>query len=242
MGVIENIGEAAIRALDKLAAYSVDALIRIIRFTRRIDFYPYFQGRGIERRDYMVLKVQMASLGFLFAAVLFVFGFLEPRVFALFFLVLGGYSLYLIPKLREHFKEDFNAYRDFFLGFMGVPVLLVLFKSSIPIINPLFPYIHLLFLSIAYILVFSYLFKRKYGRDYTYGRVIEGGNPAKVKLNYDIRASVKPGVVRLDNLYNADEGVLVKIEVEKSRLNLRGSRAVKILGIEETLSTGSART
>ncbi len=228
MGSIEDIGEAAIRAFDKLVSDLIGLLIKLLKFTRKISFYPYFQKRGIDFKDYVVLKAQMATLAFLFAAVLYVFGFLKP-VFALSSLVLGGYSLYLIPKLREHFPGDHNAYRDFFLGYLGIAVLLVLVKLSIPSFNPLFPNLHLVVISIAYILLFSHFFKGKYGRSYTYGRVIEGGNPAKVKLNYDIRASVKPGIVGLENLVNAREGEVVKVEVERSRFNLRGCKAVRIL-------------
>jgi uncharacterized membrane protein len=241
MGLIENIGEAAISAFDKLASHLIGLLIKLLKFTRKIGFYPYFKERGIDFKDYVVLKAQMATLAFLFSTVLYVFGFLKAMVFALFFLVLGGYSLYIIPKLREFFTMDYNAYRDFFLGYLGIAMLLVLFKTAVPSFNPLFPNLHLVVLSIAYILVFSHFFKKKYGRSYTYGRVIEGGNPAKIKLNYDIRASVKPGIASLENLVNAGEGEMVKVEVMRSRFNLKGCKAIKILGVLDGVSTESTQ-
>jgi uncharacterized membrane protein len=242
MGLIEDIGEASIRAFDKLVSHLIGLLIKLLKFTRKIGFYPYFQKRGIDFRDYVVLKAQVATLAFLFSAVLYVFGFLKATVFTLFFLVLGGYSLYLIPKLQEYFTTDYNAYRDFFLGYLGIAVLLVLFKTAVPSFNPLFPNLHLVVISIAYIFAFSHFFKRKYGRGYTYGRVIESGNPVKVKFNYDIRASVKPGITRLENVVNAGEGEVVRVEVVKSKFNLKGCKAVKILGVEEGVSMESTQT
>lgn len=236
MGFIEYIGEATLRILSKLYQLFLDLLIEIAKQSRRVNFYPYFEKRGIDYRDYMVLKAQMATLVFLFISVLFVFGFLGGKFYAFLFLLLGGYSLYIIPRLKEHFTRDYNAYRDFFLGYLGIAVLLVVIKTAKPAFNPFFPNLHLVIISILYIVLFSYFFKSKYGRDYTLGRVIEGGSIARVKLNYDICASVKPCVVSLSNEAKVKEGDMVKVMVEKSAFNLRGKKAVRIMGIEDVSS------
>jgi uncharacterized membrane protein len=226
MGIVEDIGEATLRLLGRVYRLAVAAAEK----SRGISFYPYFERRGIDYRDYMVLKAQVAALGFLFSSVLFVFGFLGARLYALLFL-LGGYSLYIVLKLREHFPRDYNAYRDFFLGYLGVAVLLVVAKTVRPSFTPFFPNLHLVIISIIYIIIFSYFFKAKYGRNYTYGKVIEGGSIARVKLSYDICASVKPGVVSLINEIGAKKGDVVVVEVEKSPFNLRGKKVVRILRV-----------
>lgn len=242
MGLIEDIGESTIRALDRLVSQLIGFLIKLIRFTRKVGFYPYFQNRGYDFRDYVVLKVQITTFAFFLSAVLYAFGFLKIIVLALFFFAFGGYSIYLISRLRDYFSTDYEAYSDFFLGILGISILLVLFKTAVPSVNPLIPNLHLMVLAVAYYLVFSHYFKKKHSRNYTYGRVIEGGNPVKVKLNYDIRASVKPGVMSLENQVNAGEGEVVKVKVEGSRFNLRGSKAVKILEVVEGVSMENTRT
>lgn len=238
MGIVEDIGEATLKLMDRVYRLVIAAAEQGRRIS--LSIYPYFERRGIDYRDYMVLKVQVAALGFLFSSVLFVFGFLGARFYAL-LLLLGGYSLYLIPKLREHFPRDYNAYRDFFLGYLGVAALLVMVKTAKPVSNPFFPNLHLVVLSIVYIVLFSYFFKRRYGRSYTYGRVIQGGSIARVKLNYDIRASVKPGIVNLPNGVAAKRGDVVVVEVEKSPFNLLGRRAVGILKVAQRGGNPSPR-
>lgn len=217
MTILEQIGEAAINAAARIAKW--------------INFYPLFERRGVEPRDYAVLKTQLASLAFLLSSVLFIFGFLALKVFLVLAAIFGGGSLILISSLRKHFESDFAAYRDFFAAYLGISIALVLIKAVKPIFTEAFP-MHLVAFSIIYIAALSFLFKRKHGRKYTFGRVIEGGEILKIKVNYDIRSSVKPCIVALKNTVNAKKGDVVKLETKKSFLNLRGS---KITGIIEAV-------
>lgn len=219
MSFIENIGEVAINAAERLA-----------KAAQWINFYPFFERREVELKDYAVLKTQLASLVLLLSSVLFIFGFLGLNVFLVLAVIFGGSSLFLISSLREYFEKDFAAYRDFFAAYLGISVSLFLIKAVKPVFSAAFPNLHLILFSLLYITILSFLFKRKYGREYTFGRVIEGGKMLKIKVNYDIRSSVKPCIVAFKNTVNAKKGDVVKLEAKKSFLNLRGS---KIAGIIE---------
>ncbi|MEE8167396.1 MAG: DUF2101 family protein [Candidatus Hydrothermarchaeales archaeon] len=239
MGLLEDLGEAALRVLNKVVYYIIGVLIKLIEFLKRVNqvlqrpvIYSILQKRGIELRDYMVLKVQAVVLAFLILVVLFIFDFLTSIPFAVLGVLLVVYSLLLTFSLKEYF-EEFEAYRDFFLSYLGISILLVLVKRVKPTLDFAFPYIHLVVISLVYIALFSTFFKKRYARDYTYGKVIAGGDPMTVKVNYDICASVKPGVLLFKNDVKAGEGDVVKLGVEKSFLNLRGSSATQVLGLKE---------
>jgi uncharacterized membrane protein len=234
MGSIEEIGETIITSLSRVFYYVIGVLIWSIKASRstfrklneNIKIYQYFEKRDIEFGDYVVLKAQVATLVFLAASVGFVFGFLSIRILAL-FVVFGAYSLYLtLLQLKEHFLDDYPAYRTFFLSYFAISVLLVVVKFLKPTVNFVFPFFHFLLLSAISVVVVSFLFKRKYGRNYTVGRVIKGGDFITVRVNYDLRSSVKRGVHTFENKVNAKEGDVVKLLVEGDRFNLRGSRIV----------------
>lgn len=228
MGVIEDIGEGTIRIAARIYGAINDAWSK----TEENRIYPFFNRKGIEYRDYTVLKAQLAALLFLLLSVLYVFGLINTNIYALSLLV-GGYPLILLPRLRDLYREDYPAYRDFFLGYLTVAILLVVLKTAKPVGHPLLPNLHLVIFSVIYIAGFSYLFKKKYGRNYTYGRVIQGGPLARVKLNYDLRASVKPTVAMLNNDAGAEKGDIVVVEVDSSLLNLRGRKPLRILEVHK---------
>lgn len=226
MGLIEDVGEGTIRIAAKIYRFIAD----IGNKSRKIRVYPFFKKRHIDYRDYVVLKAQLAALVFLLLSVLYVFGLINGKLYVL-SLSVGGYPLLLLPKLRSFYHEDYPAYRDFFLGYLTVALLLVILKLVKPVGHPLLPNLHLVIFSIIYIAAFSYLFKKKYGRNYTYGEVITGGPSAQVKLNYDLRASVKPAVASLKNEAGAQKGDIVIVEVGNSLLNLRGRKPLRIIKV-----------
>lgn len=235
MGSIEEIGEAIITFLNRLFYYAIGILIWLIKVSRslgrwlatNIKIYQYFEKRDIELKDYIVLKTQVATLIFSISAVIFVFGFLSTRVLAFLFIVFGAYSLYLtLVQLKEHFSDDYPAYRAFFLSYLAISALLVAVKLVKPTMNIFFPYFHFLLLSMIFIAGVSFLFKRKYSRKYTFGRVIKGGDFITVRVNYDLRSSTKRGVYTFENKAKAKEGDIIKLLVESSRFNLHGSRVV----------------
>jgi len=243
MGSIEDIGDAIITFLSKVFYYAIGIVIWSIKFSRslgrrvgtktNIKLYQYFERRNVELKDYVVLKTQVTTLIFLMSAVVFVFGYLSTRILAFLFIVFGSYSLYLtLVQLKEHFSDDYPAYRVFFLSYLAISVLLVAVKFVKPAVNVGFPFFHFLLLSMGSVAGVSFFFKRKYGRNYTFGRVIKGGDSITVKVNYDLRSSIKPGVHTFENKTNAKEGDIVKLLVESSRFNLRGSRAIGLAPTE----------
>ncbi len=234
MSRIDEIGEATVTFLSRVFYYVLGVLIWLIKLSRQvgkklggnIKIYQYFERRDIEFKDYVVLKAQVVTLVFLAASVGFVFGFLSVRVLAM-FAALGGYAMYLtLVQLREHFALDYPAYRTFFLSYFAISVLLVLVRFVKPTVNFVFPYFHLLLISVVSVVGASYLFKRKYARKYTFGRVTKGGDFISLKVNYDLCSSVKPGVHVFENKLNVKEGDVVKLLVESHGLNLQGSRVV----------------
>jgi uncharacterized membrane protein len=79
----------------------------------------------------------------------------------------------------------------------------------------------------------SVIFKKKYGRDYTFGKVIDiKNNTIKVKVNYDLRSSVKPGIYIFEKRLEAKKGDILKLKTERSFLNLRGSKVTEVLALE----------
>ncbi|MFQ6136399.1 MAG: DUF2101 family protein [Candidatus Hydrothermarchaeales archaeon] len=242
MAFLEELGESIIRLFQTIFYYFIGLLIRVIEVGRGITerlgnidkekIFPVFERRNIEFKDYVMLKVQTSTLAFLIFSVLFIFNFLGLKRFLILASISGSYSLYLtFSGVKKHFKRDFNAYRDFFLSYLGIAILLLFIWRVKPFVNFVFPYIHLVVVSVLGVYGISFLFKRKYGRDYTVGKVIEAGGLLRVKTNYDICASVKPGVHVFENEINAKEGDYIKLKVEKSFLNLRGSKVTALLGV-----------
>jgi uncharacterized membrane protein len=226
MGIIEDVGEGTLRLVSRI----YHNIAAVARMSRKIKIYRFFERRGIDYKDYTVLKAQLAALLFLFSSVLYVFELLPWKGYALLSLG-GGYPLILLPTLRKLYPEDYRAYRDFFSGYLVVALFLVMLKTLVPMSHSFFPNIHLVVFSLLYITAFSYFFKKKYGRHYTFGRVVKGGSPAEVKFNYDLRASVKPGIALLANEVGAEEGDVVVVEVDRAPFNLRGRKPLRILRV-----------
>lgn len=241
MGKIDDIGETAVRYLSRAFYYAIGFLIWLIKFSRpvvkklgeKIKIYQYFEGRGIEFKDYVVLKAQIATLVFLAASVGFVFEFLSIRSLVILG-VLGIYSMYLaLPQFEEHFTGDYPAYKTFFLSYFAISMILVFVKFVKPTVGYAFPYFHLLLISLVSVMGASYFFKRRYARNYTFGRVTKGGDFMSVKVNYDLCSSVRPGMHIFENKLNSKEGDIVKLLVQSSGLNLTGSRIVGVMPEEK---------
>ena len=237
MKIIEEIGENTLRLINKIIYHALGFLIGFIKNLRKIDsrFYSFFERKHIDFKDYIIFKLQMASLFFLILTVLYIFNYIYVKAM-LFASLIFIYSIYSTYSLKNYYKEDFFAYRDFFLSYLLISVMFILVKNVKPVINFRFPYVHYVLLSLAYVLVFSYYFRDKYARDFTYGRVVEEGEIIKVKVGYDIRANVKPRIINLMNTINAKNRDIVKLRVEKGIFSLRGA---KIVGVEEICEKGT---
>ncbi|NOZ59645.1 MAG: DUF2101 domain-containing protein [Euryarchaeota archaeon] len=242
MDIAERVGEATLRFAGRVYYHALGVVIRLILLTRELRsrageferrrLYPLLERRGVEFRDYVVLKAQLTTFGFFLVAVLLIFDFLSPRAGAVLLLLLGAACLLVtFGQVREHFGGDFPAYRDFFLAYFLITLLLLLLSRLVPSPGWGYPNVHLFLFAILAVGVFSAYFKRQHARDFTYGRVLKGGSVALVKTSYDIRAGVKPGMHLVPNDAGAGEGEVVKLRVEKSFFNLRGNPVVEILEV-----------
>ncbi len=242
MSLLENLGDSVIKALQTILYYLLGIMIKLAKVGREIvdriekiereKIYPIFEKKNIEVKDYVILKLQISSMVFLLFAVLYIFNTLGKGKFIILGLISGLSSVYLIfITMKEHFDQDYNAYRDFFLSYLAMAMVLIIIKRIKPSVNFLFPYFHLVLASVIGVVAIDVLFKKKYGRDYTIGRVLVAGSMATVKFNYDICASIKPGILLLENSIKAGEGDTVKLKVEKGFLNLKGSRVTEIVGV-----------
>lgn len=235
MTLLEHLGEKIMSYSNRAFYYLLSVLIGLIEGIRtaarvlgRFSPYPILEKRGVELKDYLVLKAQFLALGFLVLAVLYIFGrFIGPAL-SILMIIVGASAASSVLSLREHFS-DYVAYRDFFFSYIGISIVLLIVKRAKPTLDLPFPYAHFVVIALAYMLAFSYFFRSRYSRDHTLGRVIEGGDPMRVKVNYDIAASVKPGVHIFKNDIKAKEGDVVRLAVGRGFLNLRGSRVIAVL-------------
>jgi len=234
MPAIERVGEIAIHAIERLYYYALGLIIRIINLSRKLQQWdrekvlPLFRGK--EMRDYMVLKLQLSIFAFFIVVVGDAFGFLPPKVSLPLSAIAGLYSLYsILYQLGRYMERDYMAYRNFFLGYIAISLLIYLFNLFLEE-GVYLRYVYLIFFTLVVVGGFSYLFKSLYGRDYTYGVVEEGGEPAVVRFSYDLLSGVKAGKVILENSLEAGEGQVVKVRVEKGFFNIRGSRPVEMEG------------
>ena len=85
-----------------------------------------------------------------------------------------AYILYILfSKIKLMFKADFNAYRDFFLMYIAVGIILVLVGT-----NPNFmmsfsfeflPSLSILIFAVIAVIAVFLIFRIKYHRNFTYG-------------------------------------------------------------------------
>lgn len=228
--ILEKIGEKTIELCKKFFYILLDITIAVLKLLVKADssVYSLFEKRGIERRDFLIFKVQAISIVLLGIVIFYIFRFISLKfIFFAFILFLSG--IYYILSIRKYIPHDFPAYRDFFLSYLSIPWIFLLINKLKPSINFVYPYIHYIIFAFLYAIVFSYYFRRRYMRDYTYGRVLKADGTITVRVNYDLRANVKPKILTFKNDINAREGDILILKVKKRALNLRGA---EISGVE----------
>ncbi len=192
-----------------------------------------------EEKERTVFQLQIVSLVFLITTILYLFNFMSFFIFCIFGVILVSYILYtLFTKVKLMFTPDFNAYRDFFLMYIAVSIILVLVGGNPNFVMSysfeLLPSLSTLIFAVISVAVIYLIFRLKYHRDYTYGTVIETGKKtAYVNVEYDIRSNVKPDTYIVDNTYGAEEGDVVKLQIEEKLLSTSGNKPVSII---ETLN------
>ncbi|MDI9615500.1 DUF2101 family protein [Methanothermobacter sp.] len=190
-------------------------------------------------KENAVLKLQLTASGFIVLSIIYVFNFISFLIFMPAALILLGLLLYILYRqIRVMYPGDFEAYRDFFLMYVAVGVVII-FVSGNSALTMAFPFVFfpalttLLFAVLAVAVVFL-IFRIRYVRDYTFGEVIETGeNTSYVRVDYDIRSNVKPDVYIVENgVFDVKVGDTVKLAVEGSVMSMRGNRPVRITGVE----------
>lgn len=190
-------------------------------------------------KENAVLKLQIAASLFIIISIVYVFNFISILVFLPAALLLIALLLYILYRqIRVMYPGDFEAYRDFFLMYVAVGVVIILVSGN-SALTMAFPFVFfpalttLLFAVIAVAAVFL-IFRVRYVRDYTFGEVIEvGENTSYVRVDYDIRSNVKPDVYIVENNgFHVDVHDTVKLAVEGSVMSMRGNRPVRIIGVE----------
>ena len=189
-----------------------------------------------EMKEMTVLILQILSAAFVVVSILSIFHFISLLIYVPLGVIIVGSILYLLYnriKLMYN-SEDFPAYRDFFLMYVAVGIILVLLNTNSNFVMAfsfqLLPSLSVLIFAIVAVLAVFLIFRLRYYRNFTYGTVIEGGkNTAYVKVEYDIRSNVKPDIYIVENKIGAVEGDTVKLKLEEKLMSMGGNKPVSIL-------------
>lgn len=187
-----------------------------------------------EKED-TILKLQILSGGFIVVSIIYLFNFIHPIVYGILGVLLIGYTLYLLfNKIKLMYAHDFNAYRDFFLMYIAVGIILVLVGTNENFVMAFsfqfFPSLTILIFSLISVAAVFLIFRMKYYRNYTFGTVIETGeNTAHVKVEYDIRSNVKPDIYIVEDSYGSKVGETVKIRTEEKMFSNSGNKPIMII-------------
>jgi uncharacterized membrane protein len=190
-----------------------------------------------EEKEKTVFLLQIMSGAFLVISMLFIFNFLSLTLYAISGLACVVFIIYtLFSKIKLMYAADFNAYRDFFLMYVAVGIILV-FAGTNPnfVMSYSFEFLPslsvLIFAVISVVAVFL-IFRIRYHRNFTYGTVIEiGKKTAYVKVDYDICSNIKPDIYIVDNSYGARDGDKVKLHIEEKLLTMNGNKPDSIMEV-----------
>ncbi|MEN6329942.1 MAG: DUF2101 family protein [Methanobacteriaceae archaeon] len=189
-----------------------------------------------EDKERTIFILQIVSAGFLFLSIIYIFNFISLPIFIILGVILVAYLVYtLFQKVKVMYGPDFHAYRDFFLMYILVGIILVLVGTNSNFVMAFsfefFPSLSLLIFALIAVAVVFLIFRMRYSRDFTFGKVLEAGeNTAYVKIDYDIRSNVKPDLYIVDNHYGAKIGDDVKLKVD-GKIISGGNKPVSIIGV-----------
>jgi uncharacterized membrane protein len=191
-----------------------------------------------EEKERTILTLQLASGAFIIIAILHIFNFLPSFfIFLIIDVIVAAFILYtLFTKVKLMYPDDFNAYRDFFLMYLAVGVIIVLVSGNSNLVMAFsfqsLPSLSILIYAIIAVVAVFLLYRIRYYRNYTYGTVLEAGeNTAHVKVEYDIRSNVKPDLYIVENNRGAKVGDNVKLKIEEKLISTGGNKPLEILDI-----------
>ncbi len=188
-----------------------------------------------EEKERTILLLQISSGAFLVVSILYIFSFFSFPLFAVIGILIVAFIFYLLfYKVKLMYSEDFNAYRDFFLMYVAVGVILIMISNSTFLVSlfsfQFLPSFSILFFAVILVIAIFVVFRIMHYRNYTFGTVMESGKrTAYVKVEYDICSNVKPDIYLVENEINAKEGEIVKIQIEEKLLSKSGNKPVKII-------------
>ena len=194
-----------------------------------------------EEKERTILTLQLLSAAFVVVSILSIFHFVDALIYIPIGIVLVGYIVYLLyTKVNLMYSNDFPAYRDFFLMYIGVGILLVLLNTNSNFVMAfsftLLPSLSVLIFAVVAVVAVFLIYRIRYYRNFTYGTVIEEGkNTAYVKVEYDIRSNVKPDIYIVENRVGALEGDFVKLKLEEKLMSMGGNKPVKIIETANTI-------
>jgi uncharacterized membrane protein len=189
-----------------------------------------------EEKERTVLILQILSAAFVVVSILSIFHFISIIIYVPLGVIIVGSIIYLLYNRIKlmYSSEDFPAYRDFFLMYVAVGIILVLLNTNSNFVMAfsfqLLPSLSVLIFAVVAVLAVFLIFRLRYYRNFTYGTVVEGGkNTAYVKVEYDIRSNVKPDIYIVENRIGAVEGDTVKLKLEEKLMSMGGNKPVSIL-------------
>ena len=188
-----------------------------------------------EEKERTILILQILSAAFVVVSILSIFNFISFIIYLILGVIIVGYILYLLyNKVKLMYRNDFPAYRDFFLMYIAVGIILVLLNTNSNFVMAFsfqsLPSLSVLIFAIVAVIAVFLIYRIRYYRNFTYGTVIEGGkNTAYVKVEYDIRSNVKPDIYIVENRVGAVEGELVKLKLEEKLLSTSGNKPIRII-------------
>ncbi len=192
-----------------------------------------------EEKERTILILQIASAAFIVVSIFYVFNFLSLILFLILGGLIGAFVIYMLyNRVTKMYRRDFNAYRDFFLLYLAVGIVIVLVSSN-PNLTMAFsfqslPSLSVLIYAIIAVVAVFLIFRIKYHRNYTFGTVLEAGeNTAHVKVEYDIRSNVKPDIYLVENRPGAVTGDTVKLKIEEKIISTGGNKPLEILEVYE---------
>lgn len=190
-----------------------------------------------EEKERTVLILQIASIAFIIISIFYVFNFLSSIVFLVLDGLIGAFIIYMLyNRVKKMYRKDFNAYRDFFLMYLAVGIIIILVSSNPNLVMAFsfqtLPSLSVLIYTIIAVAAVFLIFRIRYYRNYTFGTVLEAGeNTAHVKVEYDIRSNVKPDIYLVENRPGAVTGDTVKLKIEEKIISTGGNKPLEILEV-----------
>lgn len=196
----------------------------------------FISGNFTEKeKENTILRLQILSGAFIIFSILYIFNFIAGIIYGILGILTVGYIVYLLYKrVKFMYSQDFPAYRDFFLMYVIIGLLLVVVSTNSAFVSAFsfefFPSLTVLIFALILVAAVFLIFRIRYYRNYTYGDVVESGkNVAYVKIEYDIRSNVKPDIYMVENTIGAVEGDFVKVKLEEKFMNLTGNKPTDII-------------